>query len=207
VKKKPRPRNFGKTPDRLSPYDFVSHCARLLKSRVAAGVYRDRPGLEATITEWEPAIALIEIGADPATTPEMKTVVASKLMPCWHKEQSVLVREADGQTAPTQIVIQVANWAAKSPVMPALPAPAGRVAEAIDVDVVRTNGVLPSPPLSSRERLRQQVLAQREMVVIESPVSPSESAHVIGRVSQGKPYELSESERQHIMETLQKGPQ
>jgi hypothetical protein len=33
-------------------------------------------------------------------------------------------------------------------------------------------------------------------------VSPSEPAHVIGRVNQGKPYELGENEKQRIMETL-----
>jgi hypothetical protein len=71
----------------------------------------------------------------------------------------------------------------------------------------RTNGTLPSPPLSDRERLREQVRNPRETVIVEAPASPSEPAHVIGRVSQDKPYELTESERQRIMETLKRGPQ
>ena len=66
-KKKPRPRNHGKTPDQLAPYDFIQHCAKLLKARVAAGVYHDKPGLEAAITDFDPALALIEIAADPAS--------------------------------------------------------------------------------------------------------------------------------------------
>ena len=123
-KKKPRPRNHGKTPDQLAPYDFIQHCAKLLKARVAAGVYRDRPGLEAAITEFDPALALIEIAADPASTSDMRAAVSAKLMPYWHKEQSLLVKEAGGgSNAPVSIQISVAPWAAAKPVLPALSAP------------------------------------------------------------------------------------
>jgi hypothetical protein len=110
-KKKPRPRNHGKTPDQLAPYDFVQHCAKLLKARVAAGVYRDKPGLEAAITEFDPALALIEIAADPANTPDMRAAVSAKLMPYWHKEQSLLVKEAGSGNMPVTISISVAPWA------------------------------------------------------------------------------------------------
>jgi hypothetical protein len=124
-KKKPRPRNHGKTPDQLAPYDFIQHCAKLLKARVAAGVYRDRPGLEAAITEFDPAIALVEIAADPASTPDMRAAVSAKLMPYWHKEQSLVVKEAGGGNAPISIQIVVPQWASGKPSAPALPAPQG----------------------------------------------------------------------------------
>jgi hypothetical protein len=89
-KKKPRPRNAGKT-----AYDFIQYCAELLKARVAAGAHSDKPGLEAAITEFDPAIALVEIPADPTSTPDMRAAVSAKLMPYWHKEQSLLVKQGD----------------------------------------------------------------------------------------------------------------
>jgi hypothetical protein len=122
-KKKPRPRNAGKKPEELPPYDFIQYCARLLKKRVGAGVYRDRPGLEAAILDFDPAIMLIEIAADPANTVDLRAPAAAKLLPYWHKEQSLLVKEAGGGNAPISIEISVAPWAAGKPSKPALPAP------------------------------------------------------------------------------------
>jgi hypothetical protein len=79
------------------------------------------------------------------------------------------------------------------------------LSSAVGRSLPRTNGSLPSPSLSDRERLREQVLAQRETVIVEAPVSPSESAHVIGRMNQGKPYELTRDEKQRIMDDYKKG--
>jgi hypothetical protein len=107
-------------------------------------------------------------------------------------------KAAEGVSDDATITIQVAGWAAASPMPRALPEPE----TIIDPDMPRTNGVPPAPPMSDRERLREQVRAQRETVVVEAPVSPSEPAQVIGRVSQGRPYELSESEKQRILQTL-----
>jgi hypothetical protein len=120
-------------------------------------------------------------------------------------------KAAEGVTGDTTITIQVANWAATTSMPHALPAPDETVilageATIIEADSPRTNGTPPSPRLGDRERLRAQVLAQRETVVVEAPVSPSEPAHVIGRVNQGKPYELSEEEKLRIMETSKRGP-
>ena len=119
-KRRPAPRNTHKPPD---TYDFIQHCAKLLKARVAAGVYRDRPGLEAAITDFDPAIALIEIAADPANTVDLRAPAAAKLLPYWHKEQSLLVKEAGGGNTPVSIQINVAPWAAAKPAAPALSAP------------------------------------------------------------------------------------
>lgn len=121
-KKKSRTRNHGKTPDQLAPYDFIQHCAKLLKARVAAGVYRDKPGLEAAITEFDPALALIEIAADPASTSDMRAAVSAKLMPYWHREQSLLVKQEGSGNAPVSIQIIVPQWASAKP---ALSAPQG----------------------------------------------------------------------------------
>jgi hypothetical protein len=63
-----------------------------------------------------------------------------------------------------------------------LPSADGR-STIIEASAPRTNASPPSPPLSDRERLRAQVRAQRETVIIEAPVSPNEAAHVIGRVT------------------------
>jgi hypothetical protein len=121
-KKKPRPRNHGKTPDQLAPYDFIQHCAKLLKARAAAGMYSENPALEAAIEEFDPAIALIEIAADPSNPAEVRAAVSAKLMPFWHKEQSLLVKQgADG--GPVKIEISVAPWAAGPGTRTALPAP------------------------------------------------------------------------------------
>jgi hypothetical protein len=113
-------------------------------------------------------------------------------------------KAAEGVTGDTTITIQVANWAAASPMPRALPEPAETIIEA---SAPHNNSTPPAPTLSDRERLRRQVAAQRETVVISAPVSPSEPAHVIGRVSQGRPYEMSEPEKQLIMQQLLKGPQ
>lgn len=107
-KKKPAPRNTHTPPDQ---YDFIQHCAKLLKARVAAGVYRDRPGLEAAIIDFDPAIALIEIAADPASTPDMRAAVSAKLMPFWHKEQLLLVKEHGDGPADHNVVVIVQPWA------------------------------------------------------------------------------------------------
>jgi hypothetical protein len=184
----------------------VKHCAKLVKARVAAGMYSENPALETAIEDFDPAIALIEIAADPSNTAETRAACSAKLMPFWHKEQSLLVKEAGSGNAPVSISISVAPWAsAKPPPAPALPPPPDETI--IEPGTPQTNGTSPTPALSDRERLRRQVEAQRETVIVEAPVSPSEPVRVIGRVAQGKPYALNEDERQRIMETLGRGPQ
>jgi hypothetical protein len=210
-KKKPRPRNYGKTPDQLAPYDFIQHCSKLLKARVKAGVYRDRPGLESAITEFDPAIALIEIASDPNSTPDMRAAVSAKLMPYWHKEQSLLIKEAGSGNAPVTISLVIAPWAAgpqgRPPPTPALPERDDTDETIITPDMPRTYSSPPSPPLSDRERLRAQLLAARETVVMDVPPQPDKQPTVLGRVNPGRPYEMSDSEKQRIMEVLSRGPQ
>jgi hypothetical protein len=87
-------------------------------------------------------------------------------------------KAAEGVAGDTTITIQVANWAAK-PITPALPAPANDDEIIVEASAPRTNRTPPSPRLGDRERLRAQVLAQRETVIVEAPVSPSKPAHVI----------------------------
>jgi hypothetical protein len=199
-RKKPAPRNAHKPPD---TYDFIQHCARLLKARVAAGVYRDRPGLEAAIVDFDPAIALIEIAADPANTVDLRAPAAAKLLPYWHKEQSLLVKEAGGGNAPVSIQIIVPQWASGKPAAPALAAPE----TIIEAGTPQTNGTPPAPRLSDQQRLREQVRAQRETIVVDAPARPDQPQHVIGRVNQGHPYELSKDEKRDIMERLLRRPQ
>jgi hypothetical protein len=185
VKKRsrPAPRNTHKPPD---TYDFIQHCAKVLKARVAAGVYRDRPGLEVVITEFDPALALIEIAADPASTPDMRAAVSAKLMPYWHKEQSLLVKEAGGGNAPVSITVMVAPWAAVGkPSAPALSAPDETI---IEPGTPQNNNTPPTPPLNpdTRERERMAARAARETVVMDVPPQPDKPRTVLAHVSQAR---------------------
>jgi hypothetical protein len=74
------------------------------------GVYHDRPGLEAAIIDFDPAITLIEMAADPSNTVDLRGSAAAKLLPYWHKEQSLMIKTADH--AGTVIHISIAPWAA-----------------------------------------------------------------------------------------------
>jgi hypothetical protein len=119
--KKPAPRSYKPgTPS--TEYNFVKHCAKLLKARVAAGAYSENPALETAIEEFDPAIALIEIAADPSNPAEVRAAVAAKLMPYWHKEQSLLVKQGDG-AQDRSITVVIADWASGKPPAPALPPP------------------------------------------------------------------------------------
>jgi hypothetical protein len=81
--------------------------------------------MEAAMSEFDPAVELIEIAADPANTAETRAACSAKLMPFWHKEQSLLVKEAGGGNVPATIQISVQPWAAARPILstPALPPP------------------------------------------------------------------------------------
>jgi hypothetical protein len=178
-------------------YDFVRHCAKLLKARVAAGFYSENPALETTVQNFDPAIALIEIAADPSNPAEVRAAVSAKLMPYWHKEQSLLVKEAGGgSNAPVSIQISVAPWAAAKPSTPALPAP-----ELVDHEEAAHGDMKtrPAPTMSDRDRLREQVRAQRETVIIEAPARPDQPQREVARVSQArgvvKPLTLEEKLR------------
>ena len=173
-RRKPAPRNTHTPPDR---YDFIQHCAKLLKARLAAGVYRDNPGLEAAITDFDPALALVEIAADPASTPEMRAACSAKLLPYWHREQSLLIKEAAGRGGDTSITVVVAAWAADKPSAPALPAPApvrAVEAEIVDAEAVahRTNSTPPTPPLDDDRRDRARMAAMNAAVTPIIEVSP-----------------------------------
>jgi hypothetical protein len=91
-------------------YDFVNHCQKLVAARIKAGLYHDDPALEGAIADFDPAIALIEIAANPANEPGLRGATAAKLLPFWHKEQSLMVKTADH--AGTVINISIAAWAA-----------------------------------------------------------------------------------------------
>ena len=107
--KKPRARTY-KPGTAAAQYDFVRHCQRLVAARIKAGLYHDDPALEGAIADFDPAIALIEIAANPANEPGLRGATAAKLLPFWHKEQSLMVKANGG--GPTQIVINIAPWAA-----------------------------------------------------------------------------------------------
>jgi hypothetical protein len=119
-KKKPRPRTPGPEEAR---YSFIVSCERQIKARIKAGKYRDRPEMEAAMAEFDPAVELIEIAADPANAAETRAACNAKLLPFWHKEQSLLVKEAGSGNAPVAMQISVAPWASAKPVLPALPPP------------------------------------------------------------------------------------
>jgi hypothetical protein len=107
----------------ISQQDLVHHCAKILKARVAAGYYRDQPELEADVLAYDPAVTLIEISADRRNTAETRAACAARLMPYWHKDQSLLIKEMGSNVGDTNIVIQVASWASAKPLpIPALPA-------------------------------------------------------------------------------------
>jgi hypothetical protein len=187
----------------------------MAKRRILRQMFKEGLCTEAETKEQYVALdVILRLIKDPLTRPELRFLAAKEL---WPHEAMTLAEEARvsaGDGAPMQITIQVAGWAAAKAV-PALPAASPAVSRApdetvianaiIEPDMPRTNGSPPTPTLNDRERLRAQVLAQRETVVVEAPASPSEPARVIGRVSQGKPYELSADEKTRIMETLHKG--
>jgi hypothetical protein len=109
TKRKPAKRTH-KPGSPAAQYDFVNHCQRLIAARIKAGLYHDNPALEATIKDFDPAVALIEIAANPANEPGLRGATAAKLLPFWHKEQSLMVKTADH--AGTVINISIAAWAA-----------------------------------------------------------------------------------------------
>jgi hypothetical protein len=193
-KKRPRPRNAGKKPQELAPYDFIQHCTKVLKARLAAGLYRDNPGLETAVMDFDPAIALIEIAADPANTAETRTGVSVKLMPYWHKEQSLLVKEAGGQSAPTPIVIQIANWAL--PARAQITAPVVE-AEAVDAEAIahQTNSGPSAPDLSDEGRIRAAARASAVTQILEVPVPPDRPRRVVAEVSQVRGLDMKEELR------------
>jgi hypothetical protein len=125
-KRKPAKRTH-KPGSPAAQYDFVNHCQRLVAARIKAGLYHDDPELEAAIADFDPAIALIEIAANPANEPGLRGATAAKLLPFWHREQSLMVKTADH--AGTVINISIAAWAA----LPGSGAPKAIEAPAIDL--------------------------------------------------------------------------
>lgn len=154
--------------------------------------------------KYHPVRTLIRVSEDPSIPPVIRMAAAKEILQYYEAPKSAVMRldAIDAAGGPPNIQIVVASYAASKP--PALPEPEP-VETIIEADAPRTNGTPPSPPLSDRDRLRRQVAAQRETVVIEAPVSPAEPQRVIGRVNQGRPYELSEEQKRDIMERLSKG--
>lgn len=109
TKRKPAKRTY-KPGTPAAQYDFIKHCRRLVAARVKAGLYHDDPALEGAIADFDPAVALIEIAANPANEPGLRGATAAKLLPFWHKEQSLMVK-ANDNGAPV-INISIAAWAA-----------------------------------------------------------------------------------------------
>ena len=125
-KRKPAKRTH-KPGSPAAQYDFVNHCQRLVAARIKGGLYHDDPALEGAIADFDPAIALIEIAANPANEPGLRGATAAKLLPFWHKEQSLMVKTADH--AGTVINISIAAWAA----LPGSGAPKAIEAQPVDV--------------------------------------------------------------------------
>jgi hypothetical protein len=144
---------------------------------------------------------LVVMAHDPQYPPSVRALAQFKASD--HLLQPLKPIDAAGEAGPVSLTVMVAPWAAGAAgkPAPALPAP-----EPVDHEEAAHGDMKtrPTPTLSDRDRLRAQVRAQRE--TIEAPVSPSEPQHVIGRVSQGRPYELSEGEKRDLTERL-KGPQ
>jgi hypothetical protein len=139
-----------------------------------------------------------------ALPPALVIVCIKEILAYEGLPKALQFKAAEGVTGDTTITIQVANWAAASPMPRALPEPAETIIEA---SAPHNNSTPPAPTMSDRERLRRQVAAQRETVIVEAPPGPAEQARVVGRMSQSQPYQLSLDEKQRIMETLQRGPQ
>jgi hypothetical protein len=107
-KSKPTKRSYRPgTP--AAQYDFVQHCLKLIRARLKAGYYHDNPALEAAIEDFDPAVACIELAADPRMEPGLRAGVSAKLLPYWHKEQSLMVKTADHSDV--NITVLVAPWA------------------------------------------------------------------------------------------------
>jgi hypothetical protein len=178
---------------------------------------------EGTITEAEAQEQYVALEViprlikDPLTRPALKFLCAKEL---WPHEAMTLAEQArldaaDAAGGPPTICITVQPFAFAGPKPTALPGPDETIV--IEANMPRTdippsafglpwtNGSTPAPSLSDRERLRQQVLASRETVVVEVPPQPDGQPHVVGRMSQGKPYELTTDEQIRIMETLKRG--
>lgn len=151
AKKKPAKRQPRTTDS--AKYDFVQFCMKTIKARVAAGCYRDNPGLEAALSnDPDPAIVMYELMCDPQNDPNMRGAIAARLLPYVHKEQSLLLKDgAEGQGGRVSVQVTIAAWAAKnggeSPQLQP-PKPAER---AVEVDYVKSDRALESDaPRSSK---------------------------------------------------------
>lgn len=145
---------------------------------------------------------LVVMAHDPQYPPSVRALAQFKASD--HLLQPLKAIDAAAEVGPVSVQVLVAPWAAAGkPAAPALPAPDETI---IEPDMPRTNGSPPTPMPSDRERLRAQVRAAAETVVIEKGAGPSDQPHVVGRVSQSQPYAMSETEKQRIMETLKRGP-
>jgi hypothetical protein len=167
-------------------YDFVKHCERLIAEKIKARKYHENPALEtALIDGFDPAVALIEMCADPALEPGLRAATAAKLLPFWHKEQSLLVKEAGGQSAATQIVIQIASWAGSPDRTPKVI----ELQPAVDVEATarRINSPAsahaPEPSHDRRDRLAAAASASATAHIVEVDPSPASPRRVIGEVS------------------------
>jgi hypothetical protein len=153
--------------------------------------------------KYHPVRTIIRIENDPSTPPVIRLAAAKEILQYVEAPKSAVMRldAADAAGGPSNITLVIQSWAAAGKPAPALPGPE----TIIERGTPQNNSTPAAPTMSDRERLRRQVAAQRETVIIEAPASPSEPAHVIGRVNQGRPYELSADEKQQIMERLKKG--
>jgi hypothetical protein len=136
----------------------------------------------------------------------LKEILAHEGVP-----RSLEYRASAGIPEDKQITIHVEQWAAKEALpapapVTALPPPTPTIKEAVVIEpgMPRTNNSPVTPALNDRERLRAQVIATRETIVIDMPPGPTAQPRIIGRMSQGKPYELGEDERRRIMQIWQR---
>jgi hypothetical protein len=91
--------------------NFVGHCVREIRRRIDAGEYTDRPGLEAALESFDPAMVLIEAAANPANDETMRAAIADKLMPYWHESKSIVLKRDDSGNGDKQITVVIAPWA------------------------------------------------------------------------------------------------
>jgi hypothetical protein len=172
----------GSGPDKS---DQLLRYQRALRELERDGHVSD-PGLAARIRAgWHPGVEMAVMTTDPTLPPFIKAACYKTLLDYVEAPKAAQLKLASGDPGDTNIVIQIAPWAAGpgSPSVRALPAP-----EPVDHEEIARRGMAspPTPPLSDRDRLRAQVHASAETVIVDAPVRPDQPQHVIARVSQAR---------------------
>lgn len=141
---------------------------------------------EGTAEKYHPVRTLIRIEHDPDTPQVIRLAAAKEILQYVEAPKSAVMRldAIDAAGGPPQISIVIAPWAANKPSAPFLPEPTETAI--VEPGTPQTNGTPPAPMLSDRDRLREQVRAQRETVIIEAPARPDQPQREVARVSQAR---------------------